>query len=241
LKADVEHLINGYMLLQREPHEKLGMDSVFLSRFLHPSKTSRICDLGCGSGALTILLAARYSSSHIDGVDIQRSAVDLLEENIALNSLGDRVHAIHADLRKLDEVVELGGYPAVICNPPYFKKGAGKAGALHERRIARSEETVTIDDICLAASRLIKNGGEFAVVYRSERLCDLMVAMRKERLEPKRLQYIHHTVDSEPKLILVAGRKNAGVGLRTLPPLIVKNPDGSYSEDYLAAYRDEAS
>ncbi len=239
MKTGVELLINDYKLLQREPHEKLGMDSVLLSRFLHPSKTKRICDLGCGSGALTILLAARYSESSIDGVDIQRTAVELLEENIAINALEDRVRAVHADLRDLDGVVEYGGYSAVICNPPYFKKGTGKADALRERQIARSEETVTIDDICRAASRLIKNGGEFAVVYRSERLCDLMVAMRKERLEPKRLQYIHHTVSSDPKLILVAGRKNAGKGLRTLPPLIVKNPDGSYSEDYLAAYRDE--
>lgn len=238
MESSVELLINGYSLLQSEPHERMGMDSVLLSRFLHPSKTKMVCDLGCGSGALTILLAARYSKSHIDGVDIQRTAVELLEENIALNGLEDRVRAIHADLRAIDGVISMGAYSAVICNPPYFKTGTGKAGALQERRIARSEEEVTLEDICREASRLLQNGGEFAVVYRSERLCDLMVAMREAGLEPKRLQYIHHTVHSEPKLILAAGRKNAGMGLRTLPPLIVKNNDGSYSEEYLAAFRE---
>lgn len=235
--ADIEHLINGFKLIQRGPHERLGMDSVLLSNFLHPSKTDRVCDLGCGFGAITILLAARYKESCIDGVDIQQTAVELLNDNIALNGLENRVRAIHADLRKLDGILDVGAYSAVICNPPYFRKGAGKVGNLPAKQIARTEEGAMLEDICRAASRLTKNGGEFAVVYRTERLCDLMVAMRAVRIEPKRLQYIHPTASSEPKLMLVAGRKNARKGLRTLAPLIIMKDDGSYTEEYLSAYR----
>jgi len=232
----VELLINGFRLIQRGPHGKLGMDSFLLSSFLHPSKVRRICDLGCGSGALTILLAARYDSAHIDGIDMQREAVGLLEENISLNRIGDRVRAIHADLRKSEGILPAGSYTAVVCNPPYFRKGAGKPSALAERRIARSEEEARIDDICRTASRLLRNGGEFAVVYRAERLCDLIMAMRGAGIEPKRIRYIHNTVYSEPKLLMIAGRKNAQPGIRTLPPFVIRDESGDFTDEYRSIY-----
>lgn len=236
-EESIELLINGFKLLQREPYEKLGMDSFLLSAFLHPSKARKICDLGCGSGALTILLAARYHLAHIDGIDIQKAAVDLLEENIALNGVEDRVCAIHADLRANDSKLPAGAYTAVVCNPPYFKEGAGKPSLLAEKRIARSEAGARIDEISLTAAQLLQNGGEFAVVYRAERLCDLVLAMRGAGIEPKRLRYIHNTVYAEPKLLLLAGRKNARPGVRTLPPFIIRDDDGDFTEEYLAAYR----
>jgi tRNA1Val (adenine37-N6)-methyltransferase len=233
----IELLINGFRLLQREPYAKLGMDSVLLSAFLHPSKALKICDMGCGAGALSILLAARYHAAHIVGIDIQKGAVELLEENISINGVGDRVSAMHADLREIEDKLPAGAYTAVVCNPPYFRQGAGKPGSLAEKRVERTEEGARIGEICRTASFLLQNGGEFAAVYRTERLCDLLAAMRGAGIEPKRLRFVHGIVSAEPKLLLIAGRKNSRPGIKVLPPFIIKKEDGGFTEEYLSLYQ----
>lgn len=233
----VENLINGYRLLQREPHCRLGMDAVLLAAFLSPAKALSICDLGSGGGAVTILLAARYPDAIIDGVEIQPTAAALLQDNILLNGLACRVRAINGDLRTLEETLPAGTYSAVVCNPPYFAENRGKAGANEENRIERSEVKTDLRDICRSSARLLKNGGELAMVCRTDRLCDLMIGMRTFGIEPKKLKFIQHTAHTAPKLMLISGRRNAAPGLKTEPPLLIHREDGEFSEEYLKIYQ----
>lgn len=231
-----EDLINGYKLLQREPYCKLGMDAVMLAAFLSPAKTEKVCDLGSGGGAVTVLIAARYHNAAIDGVEIQPKASELLEKNILFNEMSDRVRSIRADLGNLDGVLYPEAYTAVVCNPPYFPTGRGKSGNIAEKAIERTEIATDLNDICKAAGRLLKHGGEFAMVCRADRLCDIVLFMRKAQIEPKRLKYIQNTATSAPKLLLISGRKNSAPGLKTEAPLLIRAFDGKFSDEYLKVY-----
>jgi tRNA1(Val) A37 N6-methylase TrmN6 len=64
----------------------------------------------------------------------------------------------------------------------------------------------------------VKNGGRFALVHRPERLCDLFQALRENRLEPKRLQFLQ-SGKNPPSAVLVEAYKQARPGLRVLPVL----------------------
>jgi tRNA1Val (adenine37-N6)-methyltransferase len=232
-----EELVNGYRLIRPDRHARLGMDAVMLSAFLSPSKAVKICELGCGAGAVSILLAARYSEATIDGVEIQETAATLFEENIALNGLDGRVRSLNADLRSLDGILPPGAYTAVVCNPPYFRRGQGKISDSPERRVERSEAESDLDSVCRAAARLLDNGGELAMVFRAERLCDVILSMRQSGVEPKRLKFVHHGLRNSPKLFLISGRKNARPGLAVEAPLVIRTEDGSFSDEYLGIYR----
>jgi len=235
----VENLINGFKLVQSDRHCRLGMDAVLLSAFLSPSKTESVCDLGCGIGAVSILLAARYPKARIDGVEIQPEAASLFRENIILNRLGDRVRCFNADLRRLDGILPAGSYTAVVSNPPYFQQGRGEQSPSREKRIERSDAEADFDAVCGASARLLKNGGELTVVCRSERLCDIMASMRHAGIEPKRLKFVHNTAQAQSKLMLISGRKNSGPGLKIDRPMIIRREDGAFSDEYLKAYRGE--
>jgi len=235
----IENLINGYRLIQSDLHCRLGMDTVMLSAFLSPSKTESICDLGSGIGAVSILLAARYPKARIDGVEILPAAASLFQENILLNRLEDRVRSFNADLRKLDDILPADSYTAVVSNPPYFELSRGKPSASQEKRIERSEAEADFDDICSASARLLKDGGELAVVCRTERLSDIIASMRQTGIEPKRLKFIHHTMRTSSKLMLISGRKHANAGMQIEPPLIIRLEDGAFSNEYLRTYSGE--
>ena len=80
---------------------------------------------------------------------------------------------------------------------------------------------------------MLKFGGTFAAVYRPDRLIDLIDAMRKSSLEPKRITFVHANEKSEPSMVLVEAKKGGKCGLKLTRPLIIyKNTDNKeYSED----------
>ena len=100
----------------------------------------------------------------------------------------------------------------IVSNPPYFSVGSGKSGGP-----ARSEETCSLDDLCAAAARLIKNGGRFALCHRPERLADVICTLRAYRLEPKRLKLLSHGPGHPPSLLLIEAVKQGKPGIKFEP------------------------
>ena len=93
-----------------------------------------------------------------------------------------------------------------------MKVNSGKRNEHDEKYIARHEVCGDIGDFCACASRLLKHGGKFYCVWRPDRLTDLLVAMRENRLEPKVITFVAATVESEPSMVLVRAIKGGASG-----------------------------
>ena len=79
-------------------------------------------------------------------------------------------------------------------------------------------------------------GGRFCLCQRPERLTDVLLAMRQNGLEPKRLRWVQQRPEKAPWLFLAEGKAGAKPGLITEPPLIVENADGSYTDEMKQIY-----
>ena len=181
--------LGPYALSWPEGVFPLGGDSLALGAFATVKPGWRVCDLGTGSGALLLLLAGRAGRLSLTGVELDNLARSGLEGSIW-----------EGDLRRVP--LPAGGFDLVISNPPYFPVGAGKSGGS-----ARSEEHCTLDELCTAAARLVRNGGRFALCHRPERLADVVCTLRACRLEPKRMRLIAHSPAHPPALLLMEGVK----------------------------------
>ena len=104
------------------------------------------------------------------------------------------------------------------------------------RRTARAETDCTLSQLCAAAARALTWGGSFCLVHRPDRLADVLGELRRVRLEPKRLRFVHHTAAARPSLFLLEARLGGGVGLTVEPPLLLHGPDGGETEDVRRAY-----
>lgn len=225
----VETVNDGLLLIRHPDHLPFGSDALLLAGYL--GKGTAAAELGAGCGAVSLLAAARGRFERIDGYELQESAVKIFGRNVALNGLGDRVRAVCADVRALP--AELAGrYDCVFSNPPYMKTGAGKVCRTSERQIARHETAGGIYDFCRAAAVLLKHGGEAVFVYRPDRACDLLDAMRKNGLEPKRLTPVCATPSHAPSVLLVSCKKGASPGLFYTPSFFIEGPDGEKTDDY---------
>lgn len=182
----------------------LGGDALALGEFSTVKPGWRVCDLGTGSGVLLLLLAGRGSGLDLTGIELDPLSAQTARENLAANRLSGEI--VTGDLRTAP--LSPGSFDLVISNPPYFPVGSGKSGGQ-----ARSEECCSLEELCAAAGRLVKNGGRFALCHRPERLADVICALRAHGLEPKRMRLVSHSPEHSPSLLLLEAIKQGRPGL----------------------------
>ena len=196
-------------------------DSFALGYFAAPKSGSRVCDLGCGTGLLGALRMARNAGLTVHNVERQERALALAGRTFAEN--GWQAEFALGDLRDAAVLPAAGTMDYAVSNPPYFRAGSGASAPEPSRQSAREESNCTIADVCTAAARVLRWGGSFAVVYRPERLVDLLVSLRAHGMEPKRLRFVQ--TKDVPSLVLVESRRGGKPGLTVEPPLIIGSGD----------------
>lgn len=214
---------------------KPSTDSFLLGSFPPLRRSWRVCDLGAGTGLLGLLLLAREPSLTVTGLELSPAACALAERTAAANGLTGRLVTLPCDLRERQQLPQAGAFDLAVSNPPYFPAGGGKT-ALGSRGDARSELTCTMAQLCGAASYLLRSGGQFCLVYRPERLAELLETLRRYRLEPKVLRFVQKNGVSAPSLVLLACRKDGRTGLTVQPPLLLQNADGTETEELRRIY-----
>lgn len=213
-----------------------GTDSFLLSSLPRLKPGLRVCDLGCGTGLLGLLLLQRQSGLRVTGLELQAAAVALAQKAIEKNNLQDALTVMECDLRDVKSQFKTGSFDLVVCNPPYYPPQSGSVSDNPALQKARAETTCTLEDVCRAAAYLLRWGGSFCLVHKPERLTDLLCTLRQTAIEPKRLRFVCKTADSAPSLLLLEGRRGGKPGLTLEPPLILQNSDGTPTAEVDAIY-----
>ncbi|MHB8962533.1 MAG: tRNA1(Val) (adenine(37)-N6)-methyltransferase [Saccharofermentanales bacterium] len=235
--------IEGLRIIQSSGGFRFGEDSVLLASYASGicSKSRRasgkIYDLGCNSGIISLLTAAKLPECKVTGIEIVRQAYELCLKNVRLNGLDGRVSCVHADWNCR------GGYgPAaeadfVISNPPYAYRTDGQSDVSDVRRIAKEEIFSDAQGIAAATAYLLKPGGLAFYIYRANRLTDVLLALRNSRMEPVRIRFVHPFIGKAPNSFIITSRKHGRPsGLIIEKPLVVFESPGVYTEEVQSMY-----
>ncbi len=228
--------LDGLKLIQRPDAFRFGTDSVLLADFAAPRKDDRAVDLGCGTGAVALLMAGHQPALAVDAVELQPDIADMARRSVLLNGLSDRVRVFEGDMRDIWRALGAGRYSLAVCNPPYGRSGAALESQSETRRLARHEGDLTPGDVARAAAMLLKNGGRFCAIYPAPRAYELMRAMDGAGIAPKRVRTVHGVAGRAPKFVLLEGVKQGGEGLHWLPPLVLRNEDGTFTQEWHRIY-----
>ena len=222
----------GLKIIQSGEVFSFSLDAVLLARFCSVPPRGEVLDLCSGGGVIPLLLSTR-TDARITGVEIQPRLVDMAARSVALNGLAARIRMVQADLKTYHEQAGCGVYDLVTVNPPYLPADSGDLKANPQIAAARHEIYATLADVAKACARLVKSGGKVAMVHRPSRLADILTELRAARLEPKRIRFVHPYADREANIVLIEALKDGKPDLRLLPPLVVHEPDGSYTGEVL--------
>ncbi len=229
-------LLKDLKLIQKKEGFRFTLDSVVLAHFASVKEGDRIVDLGTGSAVIPLLLSSRLHKYHITGVEIQKDIAQMAERSVRLNGLMDNISIYNGDFRDVHRVLGGGTYSLVTANPPYWSVGEGLVSPVESRAISCHEVSAGLRDFVVAAGKLLNYQGRFAIVYHTERLVETIALLRANRLEPRRIRFIHPFVDKPARHFLLESRKSAPADLKVLPPLIVYQEKGKYSQEILEWY-----
>jgi tRNA1Val (adenine37-N6)-methyltransferase len=208
-------------ILQKKKGYRFSVDAVLLSRFVKIRKGEKVIDLGTGCAILPLLLSQTTKARFFLGVEIQQELAELAERNVILNHLEDRISILHGDFLKLKDSFTRDSFDVVVSNPPYRQYRTGRLNPSMRKAIARHEIKGTLTDLISIASYLLRSKGRAYLIFPAWRTVDLLIGLRKEKLEPKRMQFVHPRIAEEAKFVLVESIKESGVELELMKPLIL--------------------
>ena len=220
-------------IIQNTEWFSFSLDSVLLANFVKLNNKMKIIDFCSGNGPIPLFLSTK-TKSKIIGVELQKEIFDLAQRSIKLNNLEGQIEMLNMDVKNISDIYDTDTFDLITCNPPYFKVDGQSNTNLNDiKAIARHELTLNLNEIFKIAKKVLKNNGRIAMVHRTDRLMDIISAMKNNNIEPKRLQIIYPFENSKSNMILIEGSKNGKVGLEIEKGIVVHNIDGSYKEEIL--------
>ncbi len=105
--------VNRHVLIPRPETEILVEETM---RICRDRRCGRILEIGTGSGAISVALAATLKGIEITATDISAEALRVASENAALNGVADRITFLEGNLY---EPVH-NTFDLIVSNPPYI-------------------------------------------------------------------------------------------------------------------------
>lgn len=224
-------------LIENKDSLTFGTDAYLLSAYLPRRSRAVGVELGVGSGVISLLALTKKKCRHVYGFEVQDEIASIAKRNAELNGLNDEFTVISKDLRQASIQDTENEVDFVFSNPPYMKRDSGKQNENSHKNASRHEIFGEINDFCACAKKLLKHGGDFYIVYRPDRLIDLVYALRSNNLEPKKITFIHANSHTPPSLLLISAKLGGRSGLTIDKPIyIYKDGTKEYTEQFNRIY-----
>ena len=227
--------ILGYSNLkiyQNSDYFAFSLDSIILANYCNIRlRDKKIVDFCTGNGVIPLILTRR-TKAEIFGIEIQKNLADLAIKSVSYTRIENQITIINEDVKDFSKK-NISKSDLVLCNPPYFKLNEKSSlNESYEKKIARHEIMIDIEGVCDCAKKVLKDNGNLCLVHRSERLMEIIEILRKNNFEPKRIKFVHETIEKESTLVLIEAQKLGKVGLKIDKPLVLYNIDGSLTDEY---------
>ncbi|MCS4488297.1 tRNA1(Val) (adenine(37)-N6)-methyltransferase [Streptococcus sciuri] len=227
-------------IIQNKEVFSYSVDSVLLSRFPKIPSKGLIVDLCSGNGAVG-LFASHKTKAKIVEIELQERLADMAQRSILLNQLGKQVTMVNDDLKHLLQYVQRSSVDLIFCNPPYFKSTqTSKKNLSPHYLLARHEIATNFDEICAISQQALKTKGRLALVHRPDRFLDIIDTLRHYKLAPKRIQFVYPKPAKVANMLLIEAIKDGSQeGMKILPPLIIHQNNGDYTDAIYTIYYGE--
>ena len=227
---------NNLFIIQNPDKFCFGIDAVLLSNFIKVKKNGHAVDLCTGSGIVPILLSAKTMAKRITGIEIQKDIADMANRSVKYNGLEEKVDIINDDISNALKHIKHCSVDAVSVNPPYMKDTTAIKNPELPLAIARHELLTDLDTVVEVSGKLLKENGRFFMIHRPNRLSEIFASFKKNRIEPKRIRFVHPYIENKANLVLIEGVKGSGVWLDVEPPLAVYKEKNVYTDEVLRIY-----
>ena len=234
-----DKLLDGRVtLLQPRKGYRVAIDPVLLAAAVPARLGDHVLDLGSGTGAASLCLAARLEDIHVTGLELQGELVGLARKSANHSGLGERVSFVLGDILTPPKSVNGLKFDHVMANPPFMAKGAGFPPPDPQKAAANVEGDASLTDWLSIAKTSIKTGGTVTFVHRADRQNELMAGFSSGTWSVTLYPLWPRDRKRAPNRIIVHARHGDRMAPVVARGLVLHNTDGRYTEKANAVLRD---
>ena len=219
-------------IIQKKKGFRFTVDSILLVNFLKLKKNTNLLDIGTGTGIMPLLLCRKEEINLITAVEIETEIAKMFEKTIEINSLESKIKLINTDIKNYKEEP----FDMIISNPPYMKLNEGYVSPHDYRAGARHEVNLDLKELLINGKRLLKNGGSFNLVYRTNRFMEVLDEAKMLNLNVKRVRFIYSKPNQSSDLFMIEMIKGFKCACVVEEPLYIYNEHGEYTEELKKYY-----
>lgn len=182
---------------------KVGTDGVLLGAWTDVSDAQKTLDIGIGSGLISLMLAQRNNQLKIDGIDIDKDAIEQAKENVAKSIFSSQITCLKVTFQEFEP--ENKKYDLIISNPPFFTRSLKSPN--DQRSAARHNDELPIEYLLRKASQILSENGKIAIIYPYDYKKNLLKIATQAGLSVSRITNVYPTPTSQPKRVLMEFKK----------------------------------
>jgi tRNA1(Val) A37 N6-methylase TrmN6 len=240
--ATSDDMLLGGRVKLRQPLDgyRVAIDPVILAASVPAREQDRVLDLGCGTGAASLCLAARVPNCRIVGLERDRDIARLAAQNITSNDFDARLSAIQGDLLAPPASLPPGSFTQVMANPPFLEAARASASPIAARAVAAVESEAMLADWIDVALTMLRDKGTLTMIHRADRLGDLL-AVLSGRAGGIIVFPLWPGEGKPAKRILLQAKKGSAAPMILAQGLVLHRADGRNSEAAEAILRHGAA
>lgn len=204
-------------------------DAVLLANTVRCKSGDTVVDFGCGNGVISLLLTAKTPCKKVIGIEFQKDVALLAKSNVAMNNLDDKIDILNEDILNAPKLLGRESVEVVVCNPPYFTPSSGEKRETPQIALSRHESSCDLENLLRCASEILKYGGGFYIIHKTQRMAEVIAKASKYRLTPKHLTIIYPKWSKPADTFVLECKKCSNDGLK-LDKLVVYEENGDMTE-----------
>ena len=225
-----DFLLGGRVRLEQPGSAyRAAIDPVLLAAFTDARPGERVLDVGAGTGAASLCLAARVEGVRVVGLEQRPDAASFARRNIALNGLGDRVSLVEGDLLEPPAELLPDSFDRVMMNPPYLRAGAALAPPDDWKAAANMEGAARLPDWVGFARTMLKPRGTLTLVHRADRLDEILATLHGP-FGSVTLFPLWPKAGEAARRILLSARRGGRAPATLSAGLVLHEADGRYTD-----------
>ncbi len=221
-------------LMQPKRGYRVAIDPILLAASV-PAKTGeKVLDVGSGTGASSLALAARLPGISCHGIEVQEKYADISNENAKQNKAQNRVHFFFGDIAAPPKNFKPDNYNHVMTNPPYLEYNHQRRSDIVEKRLATMESNVSLTDWIKFCVRSVKSKGTVTIIHRADRLEKILESLNGKVgdliIFPFWSTKKSSNENYSAKRVIIQGRKGVRAPTQLKSGLVLHNDEGGFSE-----------
>jgi tRNA1Val (adenine37-N6)-methyltransferase len=189
-------------------------------------------DLGCGVCSVGLLVLWRFPRLRLVGIEAQDVSVGLARRSVRYNGIDDRADIRLGDFRSRDLLNPDERFDLITASPPYLAHGEGQRSGRPQRGPCRFEDRGGAGDYLEAAEAHLAPGGTVVWAHATRHLEANLRAASGLGLGAVLWRSVVFREGKESLITLFRANRGRPSGARQNPPLVVRRPDGSWSDEY---------